>query len=227
MVLESGVRRFLMAYMIIGLGSTVAAQAGTIYSSFAPVCCSGFTVSGATSAAGGAFSAAMGFTPSANYDLTQIDVSLTWTAGSNSGPLLTLDSDSAGLPGAVLMSWSLSGGLPSFVSNSACCTAIETVTPSSPLVLTAGTQYWLVATAGLSDTSDDWVVGGNFGAPVASTQVSGGPLVRITDQQGGFDVLGTPQGTAVPEPGMTVLTGLGLCSLFAVRLRLGLARFPY
>jgi hypothetical protein len=105
--------------------------------------------------------------------------------------MLTLNSDNAGLPGAILMSWSLSGGLQPFGSNTTCCTAIETVTPTSPLILSLGSQYWLIASAGAADTWDDWVAGGNFGAPVAITQVSGGPLVRITDEQGGFDVIGT------------------------------------
>lgn len=81
------------------LVATAPMQADVIYSSFAPVCCSGFTVSGATSVAGGAFSAAMGFTPSADFDLTQIDISLTWSAGTNSGPVLALNSDASGLPG--------------------------------------------------------------------------------------------------------------------------------
>jgi len=162
----------------------------------------------------------MGFTPSGNYSLSQIDVSLTWTAGSNSGPVLTLNADDAGLPGTVLMSWNLSGGLGSFGSNSTCCTALKTVTPGSPLVLNAGTQYWLVAEAGASDTWDDWVVGGDFGSPVAITELSGGPLVRTTDDQGGFDV----QGTAVPEPWSGALVGVGLCFCLLARQRFRLAR---
>jgi hypothetical protein len=213
-------RRLFIISVMCYLASMRPAHADVIYTSFASVCCSGFTVSGVNSAAGGAFSAAMGFTPSVNFDLTQIDISLTWTDGSNSGPVLTLNSDNAGLPGAILMSWNLSGGLASFGSNGSCCTAIETVTPTSPLGLALGSQYWLVASAGAADTWDDWVVGGNFGAPVAVTQVSGGPLVRITDQQGGFDVLGIPQGTTVPEPEMASVIAVGLCFCFVARLRL-------
>jgi hypothetical protein len=209
-------RWFFVASAIGCIGLAASAHAAVIYSSFARVCCSGATVSGLTSAAGGEFSAAMGFTPSANYELTQIDVSLTWTAGTNSGPLLTLNSDNAGLPGSVLMSWNLNGGLPPFVSSGACCPAIETVTANSPLLLTAGTQYWLVAAAGASDTWDDWVIGGNLGAPVAITEISAGPLVRIFDDQGGFDVLGTP----VPEPGLASLVGVGLSLLVVAARRL-------
>jgi hypothetical protein len=223
-------RQLFIASVILCFGTITSVQADVIYSSFAEVCCSGFTVSGVNSAAGGAFSAAMGFTPSANFDLTQIDISLTWTAGTNSGPVLTLNSDNGGLPGSILMSWTLSGGLPPFVSNGACCTAIESVTPTSPLVLSFGSQYWLVATAGAADTWDDWVVGGNFGAPVAINQVAGGPLVRIVDEQGGFDVLGTPRSSTVPEPlpepGTATAIELGLCFCFVARFSFGWARQP-
>ena len=196
-------QRFV-ARILLSLATLTCSEATVLYSSFVPACCSGYTVSGASSSAGGAFSAAMGFTPSVSAILTQIDVSLTWTSGTNSGPVLTLKSDSGGLPGPVLMSWNLSGGLASFVANGACCSAIESVTPSSTLSLFAGTQYWLVASAGAADTWDDWVVGGVSGAPVATTQVAGGPLVRITDQEAGFDVIGAP------EPASVTLVGVAL-----------------
>jgi 6-phosphogluconolactonase (cycloisomerase 2 family) len=159
-----------------------------IYSSMGDVCCSAFNVSGATSSQGYA-EAAMLFVPTSSSQLTRIDVSLTYTGGTNSGPTLTLNSDSGGLPGAVLMSWNLTGPLLNILSNAKCCTAIESVTANSQLVLNAGSRYWLVASPGASDTWDGWVLGG-ITATVAVETNPGGPFSTLTDNQGGFTVYG-------------------------------------
>jgi hypothetical protein len=66
----------------------------------------------------------MAFTPSGTYTLTQIDVAISLFSGTNSASL-TVNSDSGGVPGGVLATWSLSS-LPAFGT---CCT-VETVTPS-------------------------------------------------------------------------------------------------
>jgi len=158
-----------------------------IYSSISDVCCSGFNVSGATSSQGFG-EAAMLFVPTASYQLTRVEVSLTYSGGTNSGPTLTLNSDNGGLPGAVLMSWNLTGPLPAFTSNGLCCTAIETATANSQLVLNAGSRYWLVASPGAPDTWDDWVVG-SPGTVAVKTSPSGAFSI-LTDNQGGLTVYG-------------------------------------
>jgi hypothetical protein len=70
------------------------------------------------------------FTPSANYNLTQVDMALQFFGGTNE-VLVTLETDSGGAPsGTALASWSLSN-IPAY-TGSACC-ALQTQTFSAPL----------------------------------------------------------------------------------------------
>jgi hypothetical protein len=105
------------AGMLLFIGT---AGAATIYNNFGPgnaySTSLGWAVSGSTSGVG-AITPAMAFTPSGTYTLTQIDVAITFLAGTNSTSL-TLNSDSSGVPGGVLATWALSS-LPAVGT---CCT---------------------------------------------------------------------------------------------------------
>jgi hypothetical protein len=50
---------------------------------------------------------AMAFMPSSNFDLSQIDLGITWVGNMNS-VVVSLEADSAGLPGTTIESWMLS-----------------------------------------------------------------------------------------------------------------------
>jgi hypothetical protein len=102
----------------------------------------------------------------------------------------------------VLATWSLSS-LPAI---GACCT-VETVAPSGSIVLSSGTQYWLVASVIASDTWDAWMF---------NTTGATGPTTTAGSTLGAFDVLGTP---AVPEPSTVLFTASGLALLWLRRLR--------
>src|SRR5438128_855967 len=116
------------------------ARAGTIFNNFGPANTynsgSGSTVSGASSGTGQFVASAMSFTPAGTFVLTQIDVAVGFVSRTNS-VALSLNSDSGGLPGGVIMNWTISG-LPVFGT---CCT-VDTVTPGSPVILTSGTRFW-------------------------------------------------------------------------------------
>lgn len=79
---------------------------------------------------------AMAFTPSSNFDLTQIDLGITWVGNTNS-VMISLESGSAGLPGTVIESWTVSGLPP---STSGSTSVIETITPVSTVELMAAQQ---------------------------------------------------------------------------------------
>ena len=185
---------------------TAGATPVTIFSDFGPgnsyTSGIGWTVAG--QAAGGSFqSVAMPFTSSGDYQLSQIDIALSFADGTNSA-VVTLNSDSSGMPGGVLMTWNLLN-LPAFGN----CCVVETLSPSSPLLLSSGAQYWLVSNPGTSDTHDAW----NFNELGATGLVmlnnGNGFFIAPHSEMGAFDVLGEA-GTEVPEPATALLTAGGL-----------------
>jgi len=136
---------------MLSFSGTVAAT--TIYSNFGP----GGVYDGPATVVAGATSAAyfsvvgQAFTPSGNYQLSQIDLALLFISGTNS-TTVSLKADAGGLPGALLATWSVSS-LPAIGT----CCIVQTFTPSSTIFLSAGTQYWIVAAPGASDTFVGWV----------------------------------------------------------------------
>jgi hypothetical protein len=163
--------------------------------------------SGSASGAGFFQSAANPFTSSGNYQLSQIDLALSFLSGTNSATV-TLNSDSSGLPGAVLATWNLSS-LPVFGT---CCT-VETLTPSSTVFLSAGTQYWIVAAPGASNTWDAWNLN-NTGATGLIAFDNGTGFFGVSGRTlSAFDVLG------VPEPTTLALVSGGLALLLVRRRR--------
>jgi hypothetical protein len=152
---------------------------------------------------------AMAFTPSGNFTLTQIDVALSFVIGTNSA-MLSLNSDSGGLPDGVIESWTLTG-LPVFGTTS---NTVQTVIPVSSVSLISGTQYWLVASTIASNTWDAWNWNSIGSNGLVTANLGGGFHPPSTDTQGAFDVLGTP---AVPEPTSIVLLATGLGVVVALR----------
>lgn len=153
---------------------------------------------------------AMSFTPSSSFDLNQIDLGLTWLGNTNS-VIVSLKSDSAGLPGATIESWTVSS-LPSPGSDH----ALVTVAPVSPVGLVGGQQYWIAAAPGASDTLAiwNWNVIGATGSYAQS--LLGGAFIGNNGTLGAFDVLGTP----VAEPSsiwVLCMLFFGLAAHFAMR----------
>ena len=100
---------------------------------------------------------AMAFTPSANYDLAQIDLALGNSEGTNSA-IVTILTDSSDAPGTVLDTWNLTG-LPAFSTTSTILQTLtpgSSTTPSAVIALNSGVQYWIEAVASPLDTLDGW-----------------------------------------------------------------------
>ena len=201
----------------VGLFSTTM-HAGIIYSNFGPSNAydgsNSWGVYGSGNFLGVGYSeTAARFTPSDNVTLTQIDIAL-WAAVPDS-IVLTLNSDSGGLPGGTLATWNLSG-LP----GSGSCCIVQTVTPASPITLNSGTQYWIVAAPGDPEFLGAWNAN-SLGIQDPFAQDTGGGFSPSLEQNTpAFDVLGDvvrgSEGTDVPEP--ATLTLLSTSLLFALVL---------
>ncbi len=188
-------------YSDLGSGSTV-------FDPFNPWC-----VTGASSPNCGPLTLRMvasSFTPSTNYNLTQVDMALQFFSGTNQ-VIVGLETDSGGLPsGITVASWSFSN-LPAYTGSSCC--ALQTQTFSSGSLLAAGTTYWLVASPGGTDTLVGWMHSSTGGEnPLdyynGAWHTTTGPAVA-------FDALGT----VTPEPATGPLWGIVTSVLFVVLYR--------
>lgn len=115
-------------------------------------CCSGYNVMGPSQ---GEQWMAAAFTPAADHTVTRIEVAVGYSEGKTNGVVLSLNSDSNGVPGKALKTWNASG-LPRFGT---CCTLVVK-SDSSGIPISAGKQYWIVLSTNSKeqDTVDAWNV---------------------------------------------------------------------
>jgi len=113
-------------------------------------CCSGWTVSSAGSIVGAKQAVAMPFTPSANGKVKQVVLGIGWVTGVNK-VTVSVNADAGGVPGAALRKGGASD-LPTFGS---CCDTVAVSVKGIPV--SAGTTYWVVATA----KKDTWAAWNN------------------------------------------------------------------
>ncbi len=134
------------------------------------------------------------FTPGADFALTQIDLALGWSSGTN-GAVIDLVNGQGGVPGtSVLQSWMVTQLPPSGP------TALITLTPDSVLTLNGGTEYWLVVQGSAANTLEFWSgnTAGLTGSLLSLNQ--GASWNNGVLNRSAFDVLGTPTSGIVPVP---------------------------
>jgi hypothetical protein len=152
-------------------------------------------------------SVAVPFTPVGDWSVTQIDAAFKYNFGTNAVNL-SLSSDVGGIPGDELASWNLVDFPPFF----SCC-RIETVIPSSEILLTSGSLYWLVASAGGSDTNVYWNMNntGSSGNFRETLQVGGWGV-----QTGTLPVFDIQGNQITPEPGSFIMLAIGSVVILAM-----------
>ena len=130
---------------------------------------------------------AVPFTPKSDSQVSQVGAALQYIYGANQVNL-SIYGDSSGAPGALLAGPVTVTNLPSYT----CCTLGVAV--FTPVAVTAGTQYWVVADTPLTGTGSDF-----FGAwdmvpkivPIALNDNSGGWFATTAVGLPAVEVLGT------------------------------------
>jgi hypothetical protein len=124
------------------------------------------------------------FTPSANYEITLIDLGLLYLGGTNSG-VVGLYNDSFGVPGSLLGSWIVSG-VPNPYA--------EVAVLASGRVQ-AGVQYWISVLPSGNDTDLGWAFNSQNITGIYAGTRNGTTYSTDIYTLPAFDVLGNP----VPE----------------------------
>jgi hypothetical protein len=170
-----------------------------------------YAVSGATSGLG--YQArAIPFTLSSPATLSSIGMGLLSQAGPNQITIELEGNNGSNLPdGNILTSGSVAAAVAVAAGTS---TVLTTFTPSgAPLLLSANTNYWVIALPGTTTTLDGWGVVSTSGTS-AFTSI-GSTFTRQTGVLPSLQV----NGTAVPEPASAAFLAAGGLALFARRRR--------
>jgi hypothetical protein len=131
----------------------------------------GWSITGFNSFGGSsdAFEIALPFTPKSNSHLSQIRAALQYDGSGSNQVNLSIYSDRGGTPGTLLAGPVTVTNLPNFPS--CCALAVANFTP---LALTGGTKYWVVANTPVSGQGSDFVGAWNFNHRILPYAASNG-----------------------------------------------------
>lgn len=213
---------FVIAVAVILFVIPMQAQADVIFSDFgtSPGYNNGDGLL-VTTYQGGSTWQADGFTPTANYNLTTIEVALSrWAHGSNTATVW-LEKDNGGTPagtGSAIETYSLTG-LPNFGSSGPFVTGTSLLKP----LLAAGQQYWLVAYPTFGGSRLVWNQNDNnySGPTYASSSGTAGSWGTGNSPSlfGAMRISGDPVAHTSPEPASMLLFGFGGLAMAAFKRR--------
>lgn len=172
-----------------------AADAGltTIYSNISKYpyakyfCCYGWTLSGPSSGIGEQIWLAAPFTPSSNATATKVETSAGTFGGTNE-LVISIFSDSGGLPGTALASKHVKN-----LSEFGDCCVLTTAKFPAGVALTGGTQYWVVMSTDNTDADFEgaWAINTTDDRETYTFAVNTGSGWGTTESfLGGYAVLG-------------------------------------
>jgi hypothetical protein len=152
--------------------------------------CCGFILSGPNSPSGSAFVfTAMPFTPKSNSHVSDVRAAVQYFSGTNQIDL-SIYNDSGGVPSTLLAGPVTVTNLP---DDGTCC--LLAVASFSPIAVSGGTQYWVVANTPLSGVGSDfygtWQTAGKFIRFAANTATGSGWYAGSADVLPAGEVLGT------------------------------------
>lgn len=112
-------------------------------------CCYGDYITGLTNVLGVVpeYWQAVPFTPTANMTVKKVEASVVWAEGTNE-VVLSLNSDSSGLPGAVIEKWTVKN-----LATIGTCCQLATGKSKAGIPVTQGTQYWVAVTTNSKDAN--------------------------------------------------------------------------
>jgi len=90
---------------------------------------------------------AVPFTPAANMTVKEIETSVVWDEGTNA-VVLSLNADSAGLPGAAIHTWNVEN-----LGKIGSCCSLATGKSKAGIPVKKGTQYWVVVSTNANDSN--------------------------------------------------------------------------
>lgn len=196
------------------------ASAATIFSDISPgySCCTAsggnWNVGVVPIPNGGAQVPASGFVSPGNFSLSRIDIGLDYNGFGANGAVVSLWTDSSGIPGSELASFSV-GPLPDATASGAPPIAITGI---SGITLAAGQEYFLVAAGSTPQTAAGWNFNDTGTVGDMAFDQGSGFTPASNETLGAFDVIGTA--IPAPEPSTVLLFGGALLILGCARRRL-------
>jgi hypothetical protein len=216
--MKLSVNRAWMACAILALllllGWSSPLSADTVFSNLSSFCECGNAISGGLP---GVQSLAVEFTPSGNFTFTEAELGIDPAPGGSLNVYLETSSSTGG-PGTVIEQIGSDISVSSGFGRDITADSFTT-----PITLSDGVSYWLVATAATGSTYVLWDSGGTQEVTSYSSTTDGpdGPWSAAGDDPFQLAIDGTPAATTpTAEPASFLLLGTGLVGLaLAIRRR--------